>query len=65
MPKLKTNRAAKKRFKVLKSGKMKRRRGMLRHILTSKSKGRKRHLRRATLVHPSDEKEIRALLPYR
>ncbi len=64
MPKLKTNRAAKKRFKMLKSGKIKRRRGMLRHILTSKAKGRKRQLRRAALVHSADVKEIRRLLPY-
>ena len=64
MPKLKTNRAAKKRFKALKSGKVKRQRGMRRHILTSKSKGRKRNLRRAAMVHPADIKEIRALLPY-
>jgi len=64
MPKLKTNRAAKKRFKMLKSGKIKHRKGMLRHILTSKRRGRKRQLRKAALVHPSDVKEIRALLPY-
>ena len=64
MPKLKTNKAAKKRFKMLKSGKIKRRRGMLRHILTSKAKDRKRRIRRAALVHPSDVKAIKALLPY-
>ena len=64
MPKLKTNKAAKKRFKVLKSGKIKRRRGMLRHILTSKAKDRKRRLGQATLVHDADIKAIRQMLPY-
>jgi large subunit ribosomal protein L35 len=64
MPKLKTNRAARKRFKVLKSGKIVRRRATLRHILTSKAKGRKRRLRRPALVHPADERGIRQLLPY-
>lgn len=64
MPKLKTNRAAKKRFKMLKSGKIKRRKGMLRHILTSKAKGRKRGLRRAAYIHDSDMKAVRQLLPY-
>lgn len=64
MPKLKTNRAAKKRFKMLKSGKIKRRRAMLRHILTSKAKGRKRGLRRVAYIHEADEKAIRQLLPY-
>ena len=64
MPKLKTNRAAKKRFKKLKSGKVKKWNAMRRHILTSKARGRKRRLRKGGLVHPSDLKEIRALLPY-
>ncbi len=64
MPKLKTNRAAKKRFKILKSGKIKRRRGMLRHILTSKAKGRKMRLRRPALVHDADIKAVKQLLPY-
>jgi len=64
MPKLKTNRAAKKRFKVLKSGRIKRRRASLRHILTSKAKDRKRRLRRPALVHPADERGIKQLLPY-
>ena len=64
MPKLKTNKAAKKRFKVLKSGKIKRRRSMLRHILTSKAKDRKRRLGQSALVHDADLKAIRQMLPY-
>lgn len=64
MPKLKTKRAAKKRFRVTKSGKIKRAQSMRRHILTSKRRDRKRHLRRTSYVHPADEKGIKALLPY-
>ena len=64
MPKLKTNKAARKRFKLLKSGKIKRKKANLRHILTSKAKGRKRGLRRRTLVHPADVRAIKQLFPY-
>lgn len=64
MPKLKTNKAAQKRFKISRSGKIKRKRAFLRHILTSKAKGRKRHLRQTAYIHKSDEKAVRQLLPY-
>ena len=64
MPKLKTNKAAKKRFKLLKSGKIKRKKAGLRHILTSKAKGRKRGLRKRTLVSDADSRSIKQLLPY-
>ena len=62
MPKLKTNRGAKKRFKITATGKVKRRRSGLRHILTSKDQKRKRHLRRGTLVHPSDAPAVKRML---
>ena len=64
MPKLKTNRAAAKRFKKTASGGFKRARSHLRHILTKKSAKRKRHLRGTTNVHPSDLRAIKAMLPY-
>jgi large subunit ribosomal protein L35 len=64
MPKLKTNRAAKKRFKLLKSGKIKRRKAFLRHILTSKAKGRKRSLGQRTYVSDADARSIKQLFPY-
>jgi len=64
MPKLKTNKAAKKRFKMLKSGKIKRKKATLRHILTSKPTGRKKKLRKRTFVHKSDVRAVRQLLPY-
>jgi large subunit ribosomal protein L35 len=63
MPKLKTRRAAAKRFTMTSKGKVKRRKGFLRHILTNKTSKQKRHLRRATLVSKADEKSIKRLLP--
>jgi large subunit ribosomal protein L35 len=63
MPKLKSKRGAKKRFKVTATGKVKAARSFRRHILTSKSAKRKRQMRRAVVLGPADEKRIlRALL---
>ncbi len=64
MPKMKTNRAAAKRFKMTASGKAKRAKANKNHILTKKSKNRKRHLRGTEVVHETNQKEIRALMPY-
>ena len=64
MPKLKTNRGAAKRFKATASGRFKRARSHLRHILTKKSANRKRHLRGTTLVHESDTGLVKRMLPY-
>lgn len=64
MPKLKTNRAAAKRFKKTASGGFKRSHSHLRHILTKKSAKRKRHLRGTTTVHGSDRALIQRMLPY-
>ena len=50
MPKMKTNRAAAKRFKLTGTGKIKRHKAYLRHILTKKSRGRKRELGKSALV---------------
>jgi len=60
--KLKTNRAAAKRFKVTASGKIKRGHSMKRHILTKKATGRKRKLRHATLVSDADAKNVKRML---
>jgi len=64
MPKMKTNRAAAKRFKVTAKGKIKRRHSNLRHILTNRTSKRKRHLRKPGLVDKTNERAIKALLPY-
>jgi len=64
MPKMKTNRAAAKRFKKTATGKIKRRKPLKNHILTKKTTKRKRNLRKATLVHKSDMDRVKAMLPY-
>jgi large subunit ribosomal protein L35 len=60
--KLKSNRAARKRFKVTASGKIKRGQSMKRHLLTGKATGRKRNLRGATLVSDADAANVRRML---
>ena len=64
MPKMKTNRSAAKRFTKTGSGKFKRRRKNLRHILTKKSAKRKRRLGQSTTVDGANEKAVRRQLPY-
>ncbi|MEY4193903.1 MAG: ribosomal protein [Pseudomonadota bacterium] len=64
MPKMKTNRGAAKRFKRTGSGGFKCNHSHRRHILTKKSTKRKRHLRQANALHPSDVGSAARLLPY-
>ena len=64
MPKMKSNSGAKKRFRTTGTGKFRRNKKGRRHLLTRKAQKRKRHLRKATLVHPTQEHQIRALVPY-
>ncbi|MFH2036418.1 MAG: 50S ribosomal protein L35 [Candidatus Zixiibacteriota bacterium] len=64
MPKIKTNRSAAKRFKKTGTGKVKRNKAYHTHILTKKSPKRKRNLRKATLVNPSDLKRVKQMVPY-
>ncbi|MFZ3072447.1 MAG: 50S ribosomal protein L35 [Thermodesulfobacteriota bacterium] len=63
MPKIKTNKGAAKRFRVTGKGKIKMMKAGRRHLLTSKSPGRKRRLG-ATLVDKTNVDSIRKLLPY-
>lgn len=62
MPKMKTKSSAKKRFKLTASGKIKRKHAFKSHILTKKSKKRKRALTRSTTVHKADENNIKLQL---
>lgn len=62
MPKMKTKSSAKKRFKVTGTGKIKRKHAFKSHILTKKSKKRKLALTHSTLVHKSDEDNIKQQL---
>lgn len=64
MPKLKTNKSAAKRFKITKSGKIKKRSANRGHILGKMSRKRKRKLRQSGYVSDSDAKRMRRLLPY-
>ncbi|MBW2336039.1 MAG: 50S ribosomal protein L35 [Deltaproteobacteria bacterium] len=63
MPKIKTNRAAAKRFKKTGTGKIVFRKSCGSHILTKKTTKRKRSLRKPQIIAKSDRKEIRRLLP--
>jgi large subunit ribosomal protein L35 len=63
MPKLKTHRGAKKRFSFTGSGKIKRNKANASHILTKKSRKRKRNLKKSTLVVKEEFKRVRDLLP--
>jgi len=64
VPKQKTNRGAAKRFRTTAKGKIRRQKAFANHILTKKSPKRKRSLRKGTVVHRTNEKEIRKLIPY-
>lgn len=64
MPKIKTSRSAAKRFRFSKTGKVKHKRAYLRHLLTSKNRGRKRHLRRAGFLNKTDTATVHLLMPY-
>jgi large subunit ribosomal protein L35 len=62
MPKQKTKRAARKRFKITGTGKVKRFRAFKSHILTKKHPKRKRRLRQGTTLTSADERRIKRLL---
>jgi len=63
MPKIKTNRAAAKRFKKTGSGKFVYNKSHASHIMTKKSRKRKRALRQSQIVDGSNVREVRLLLP--
>jgi len=63
MPKIKTNRAAAKRFKKTGSGKFKFFKSHGSHILTKKTTKRKRSLRKGQIIDKTNQRELRLLLP--
>lgn len=65
MPKVKTNSASKKRFALTGTGKIKRKHAYHSHILTKKSKKRKRNLDKTGLVSSANIKQVRELLNLR
>lgn len=64
MPKMKTKRAAAKRFSKTGTGKLKRAKAYKSHILTKKSTKRKRNLRQAAMTDVTNEKNMIKILPY-
>ena len=64
MPKMKTNRAAAKRFKVTGTGKLKRSKAYKRHILTKKTTKKKRELRKPVMTDATNVKNMKKILPY-
>jgi large subunit ribosomal protein L35 len=62
--KLKTRKAAAKRFKLTAGGKVIRGHAYARHILTSKPSKRKRKLGESIAVSPADAPRVHAMLPY-
>jgi large subunit ribosomal protein L35 len=64
MPKMKTKSGAKKRFRVRRSGSIKRSQAFKRHILTKRTTKNKRQLRGSTSVHSTNADSVKAMLPY-
>ncbi|OGC78976.1 MAG: 50S ribosomal protein L35 [candidate division Zixibacteria bacterium RBG_16_40_9] len=64
MPKIKTNRSAAKRFRKTATGKLKRSRAFGKHILTKKTRKRKRRLKTSAYVDKTNLSKIKRLVPY-
>ena len=64
MPKVKTSKAAAKRFTMTGTGKLKRMKAGKQHILTKKSTKRKRNLRQSTVTDATNAKVMKKILPY-
>jgi large subunit ribosomal protein L35 len=64
MPKLKTHKGASKRFKKTGTGKIVRGHAFARHILTSKSRKRKRQLHKSVVADESNQPSLHRMLPY-
>lgn len=64
MPKMKTSRAAAKRFKLTGTGNLKRAKAYKSHILTKKSTKRKRNLRQSTITDATNVSNMKKILPY-
>lgn len=62
--KIKTKSSAKKRFKFTASGKIKRKKAKLRHILTKKDPKNKRSLRASGLIADADVPSVKRMMPY-
>ena len=64
MPKIKTKKAAKKRFRITKNGKIMCSKSFRRHLMTDRSSKKKRQMRGWHLVDKTDKKRVQQMLPY-
>lgn len=64
MAKIKTHRGAAKRFGLTGTGRVRRSKAYSSHILTKKTRKRKRNLRKAAILNKRDESGIKRLIPY-
>jgi large subunit ribosomal protein L35 len=64
MPKLKTHKGASKRFKKTGTGKVVRHHAFSRHILTSKTRSRKRKLKHSVVADETDQAKLKRMIPY-
>jgi large subunit ribosomal protein L35 len=64
LPKLKTHRGAAKRFRKTAKGQFTRHHALVRHILTKKTRKRKRNLVKSEVVSAADQARVRRMLPY-
>jgi len=64
MPKLKTRKSVSKRFRLTKTGKIKRNKACRRHLLGGKTAKRKMRLSRADYVDSTETNAIKRMLPY-
>lgn len=65
MPKIKTHSGAKKRFKLTKTGKVKRAHAFKSHILNKKTTKRKRNLRKVVTADVTNVAKINKMIPYK
>lgn len=64
MPKLKTRKAAARRFRATGSGKIVRRKAYKSHLLQHKTSNRKRQLSKLVVIDPTNDDNVRLMLPY-
>ena len=64
MPKMKTRKAAAKRYRVSANGKVRFKKQGLRHILTKKSRSCKRNLKKPCYMHEAEAKKVETMMPY-
>ncbi len=65
MPKIKTHSGAKKRFKLTKTGKVKRAHAFKSHILNKKTTKRKRNLRQTVVADVTNVAKVKKMIPYK